>query len=388
VDEGTGIGADAAPVVLPDRDGPPPRATPARPHGGSVPSWLARSGRSAWAVVGVVLACVAVVVALTVLLPLLAPLIVAGVLAAVLLPAVGWLSRRRVPRTLASALGALLVPALVTALVVITVRALRGQRGQWDQTARTAGERLRSELGFDPLSALLDALDRREVLLGLASVLAEGAAATVALGLGALLAVYILLFLLKDAPRFTDALAARLPLPPATTRELVGTARLGLSRYAVGTTVVAAMDAAVITVGAILLDLPLVLVIALVTFAAAYVPYLGAWLSGAFAVVVALGSAGADAALWMLAIVLVTQTLLEGVLRPFAFGVALNLHPLTVLAVTLLGGALGGVIGVFIAPPATAIALSWLRTIRASRPAPPEPPTDPGRGPIRLDGLW
>jgi predicted PurR-regulated permease PerM len=326
--------------------------------------------------VGVAVAAVAVALAATVLVPMLAPVIVAGVLAAVLLPLVGWLSRRRVPRALAALLAALLVPALVAALVAIVVRGLRGQSAQWEQAAATAGERLTSILGFDPLSGLLHSVDGREILLGLASLLASGAAAAISLGLGTLLGVYVLFFLLKDAPRFADFLAARIPLPPGTTRDMLGTARLGLSRYMVGTTVVAAMDAVVISLGALLLGLPLIVVIALVTFAAAYVPYLGAWVSGAFAVVVALGSGGGSAALWMLGIVLVTQNVLEGVLRPLAFGFTLKLHPLTVLAATVAGAALGGVVGVFIAPPVTAIAVSWVRTIRDSRAALPEPADD------------
>jgi putative heme transporter len=71
----------------------------------------------------------------------------------------------------------------------------------------------------------------------------------------------------------------------------------------------------------------------------------------------------------MLAIVLVTQNVVEGLLRPFVFGVALDMHPLTVLAVTVVGGIVGGVIGVAVAAPFTAIGLSWWRTVRSIRTA-------------------
>ena len=138
-----------------------------------------------------------------------------------------------------------------------------------------------------------------------------------------------------------------------------------LRRYLVGTTVVAAVDAVVITLAAALLRLPLLLVIALVTFATAYVPYLGAWLSGIFVVVIALGSGGVETAIWMLVIVLITQNLLEAVLRPLAFGAALDLHPLTILAATVVGALVGGVVGVFVGPPLAAIAASWRRTLRS-----------------------
>jgi predicted PurR-regulated permease PerM len=190
-------------------------------------------------------------------------------------------------------------------------------------------------------------------------------AAIFALAFGALIAIYILFFLLHDGPRFRDGIVARVALPPATTRTMLADAGVRLRRYVVGTTFVAAMDALVIGLAAAILRLPLVLVIALVTFATAYVPYLGAWLSAIFAVVMALGAGGVDTALWMLAIVLVTQNILEGLVRPLAFGAALDMHPLAILAATVAGAILGGVVGVFIAPPLAAIVMSWRRTLRS-----------------------
>jgi predicted PurR-regulated permease PerM len=148
------------------------------------------------------------------------------------------------------------------------------------------------------------------------------------------------------------------------TRTLLGTAAVQFRQYVLGTTVVALLDTAAITLGAVALDLPMVAVIAVVTFVGAFIPYLGAWLSAAFAVLVALGAGGLTTGLWMLAIVLVTQNILEGVLRPFVFGRALNLHPVAVLAATVVGAALGGVSGVFIAPPVAAIAASWWSAVR------------------------
>jgi predicted PurR-regulated permease PerM len=151
---------------------------------------------------------------------------------------------------------------------------------------------------------------------------------------------------------------------------MLADAGVRLRRYVVGTTFVAALDAVVIGLAAVILRLPLVVVIVLVTFATAYVPYLGAWLSAIFTVVVALGVGGVDTALWMLAVVLVTQNVLEGVVRPLAFGAALDMHPLAILAVTVVGGILGGVVGVFIAPPLAAIIMSWRRTLTARRSIP------------------
>jgi predicted PurR-regulated permease PerM len=336
------------------------------------PRWLARLGWSGWLVTGTVVGLAATVVATGVLLPILMPVILAVVLLAVLQPVVDWLGGHRVRRGLAAVIGALAVPVSGIALTVVVLLALRGQGGQWRQAAEAAGQRLRSGTGVDPVAPLLDASQRPELLLGLGGLALRGTAAAVALLFGMLVGIYILYFLLKDGPRLADAMVARLPLPAPTVREMLRDAGFRLRRYVVGTTVVAAMDAVVITLAAAVLRLPLLLVIALVTFVAAYVPYLGAWLSGIFVVVVALGSGGVDTALWMVLIVLVTQNLLEGVVRPFAFGAALDMHPLTVLAATVVGGLLGGVAGVFIGPPLVAIAVAWRGIVR-----------DPGGGPTR-----
>ena len=82
--------------------------------------------------------------------------------------------------------------------------------------------------------------------------------------------------------------------------------------------------------------------IALVNFAAAYIPYLGAWSAGAFTVLLALGPRGRTAALIMVVIVLLANGLLQQLIQPIAFGAALGIHPLAVLIVTIAGGALSG----------------------------------------------
>jgi predicted PurR-regulated permease PerM len=335
-----------------------------------VPRWLARIGWSGWMAAGAVVGVGAAIVAISIVLPYVAPVIFAVVLSAVLQPWAEWLCRHRLPRATAAAVATLAVPAVVFALIVVVVIGLRGQSAVWAQTARAASQRLHSGAGFDPLTPVVDAAQRREVLLGLAGTVITGAAAVAALAFTALIALYVLFFLLLDGPRFGAGIAERAPLPVATTRVMLADAGVRLRRYVVGTTFVAALDAVVIGLAAVILRLPLVVVIVLVTFATAYVPYLGAWLSAIFTVVVALGAGGVDTALWMLAVVLVTQNVLEGVVRPLAFGAALDMHPLAILAVTVVGGILGGVVGVFIAPPLAAIIMSWRRTLTARRSIP------------------
>ena len=110
---------------------------------------------------------------------------------------------------------------------------------------------------------------------------------------------------------------------------------------------------AVVALGAWVLGVPLVGTIAGVTFLGGYVPYIGAWAAGAFAVLIALGGAGTEAAAGMIALQLLANSVLQQFVQPLAMGAALGIHPLAVLIVTIAGGALFGAVGLILAAPLT-----------------------------------
>ena len=99
--------------------------------------------------------------------------------------------------------------------------------------------------------------------------------------------------------------------------------------------------------------MPLVGTIVAVTFIGGYIPYIGAWSAGVFAVLLALGGAGTDAAGGMIVVQLLANGALQQLVQPFAMGAALGLHPLAVLIVTIAGGALFGTVGLILAAPLT-----------------------------------
>ena len=154
--------------------------------------------------------------------------------------------------------------------------------------------------------------------------------------------------------------------------------------YFLGVTIVAAFNAAVVALGAVLLGVPLVGTIAAVTFIGAYVPYLGAWAAGAFAVLLALGDGGADVAAGMIVVEVLANGILQQLVQPFAMGAALGIHPLAVLIVTIAGGALFGMVGLVLAAPMTSAVVrisADLARARAEAEAPAgaarEPPLSP-----------
>ena len=142
-----------------------------------------------------------------------------------------------------------------------------------------------------------------------------------------------------------------MPIPAAHT--ITRRVLQSLRGYFFGVTIVAAFNAVVVGAGALALGIPLAGTIAAITFFGAYVPYLGAWGAGAFAVLIALGGAGTEAAGAMIVIQLLANGLLQQLVQPIAYGAALGIHPLAVLAVTIAGGSLFGAVGLILAAPLT-----------------------------------
>ena len=136
----------------------------------------------------------------------------------------------------------------------------------------------------------------------------------------------------------------------------------------------------VIGLASLLLGLPLVFTIIVVNFIGGYIPYIGAFLGGGLAVIIALGEGGIGTAAVMLVIVLAANLALENFVEPRVMGRTLDIHPLVVLVVTALGGLLGGIVGLILAVPFYVIATSGIARLRVGRPRRPgrrPRPTDP-----------
>ena len=105
--------------------------------------------------------------------------------------------------------------------------------------------------------------------------------------------------------------------------------------------------------------------IIVVNFIGGYIPYIGAFLGGGLAVIIALGDGGLGEAAIMLVVVLASNLLLENFVEPKVMGRTLDIHPLVVLVVTALGGLLGGIVGLILAVPFTVIAGNAIGRLRA-----------------------
>jgi putative heme transporter len=114
---------------------------------------------------------------------------------------------------------------------------------------------------------------------------------------------------------------------------------------------------------------PLAVPLAFLVFLGAFLPIVGAFLSGLIAALVALVSKGLVAALIIVGITIVVQQLEGHVLAPLVLGRAVKLHPAVILLALTGGGVVGGIIGAALAVPAVAVLTSVGSYLR-HRPAP------------------
>jgi predicted PurR-regulated permease PerM len=146
-----------------------------------------------------------------------------------------------------------------------------------------------------------------------------------------------------------------------------------LTAFVRATILVAAVDAIGIALGAAILGLPLVSAIGILVFVGAFVPVVGALVSGVVAVLVALVAKGPVVAVIMLAVVIAVQQLEAHVLQPFLMGRAVSVHPLAVILAIATGVVVAGIVGALVAVPTVAV-INTIVNHLAGNDVDPEPP--------------
>jgi putative heme transporter len=217
---------------------------------------------------------------------------------------------------------------------------------------------------------------------------------------GAALTMFITLFLLYDGRGIWGWF---LKLVPGNAR--AGVAGAGprawvtLTGYVRGTVIVAMIDAIFIGVGIYVLEVPLAVPLAVLIFIFAFVPIVGAVVSGALAVLVAFVTNGPITGLLVLGVVLLVQQIESHVLQPFILGRLVRVHPLAVVLAVTGGSLIAGIPGAVVAVPLVAVINTMAGYLRAysegqgAGPALPAgdgpsgavgagPPSEPGASPV------
>lgn len=333
---------------------------------------LTRLGIASWSAIGILLLASIVVSVLAAVSALVLPLVFAGIIGAVTYPLARYLQRWMRPSLAALAVVVTAI-GVVVGVVLVTISAIVNQMGTLSRNIDLALTDLGSTtdgigLGAGQLEAIRDALQSVVWFIGagLASAVIGGIGTLVTFVASGILAMLIMYYVLKDGPEIRTWLIGQLPdeLRDEASSFLSGAVRTVRSYWA-GRTVLSAIITSVIVVMSLVLDLPMVGAIAVTNFVGGYIPYIGAFIGGGLAVMMALAEGGVGQALLVLAIVLACNLVLESILEPKVMSGKLSVHPLAVLLATTTGGVVGGIVGLVLAVPVMVVTTDLVRRLRS-----------------------
>lgn len=306
----------------------------------------------------------------------LIPVGLALLAAALLSPVVDWMQGRGVPRSaavvvvLVVAIGA--VAGIMTFVVEQFIAGLPELTEQFTQSINQIQESLTAgpfHFSEDQIRQAGDSVvksiqDNKEALtsgaLTTGKVIGE-------LFTGAALTLFTVIFFLYGGNQIWEFVTRVVPRASRERVRLAGSQGFGsLVGYVRATVAVAAADAVGIGVGLAILGVPLALPLASLVFVGAFIPIVGAFLTGFVAVLVALVTKGLITALITLGIIIGIMQLEGHVLQPLLLGRAVRLHPLAVVLAITTGIVLAGIVGGLLAVPIVAVLNTAIRSLLAS----------------------
>lgn len=327
-----------------------------------VPTTLRRWGAIGWAVLGVALGGAAVYVGFALLAGLVVPVVLALVLAVLTLPLTNWLARH-LRRGYAVALVVLLVFAVIIGLVFIFVNGIVDVAPSIESSLQQAIDKVKDALGVGDSgvggsagSSTTQALTSASTFTGW---LASAVGSVVSLFFGAFIATMVFFLVLLTPEEGQGWIARMLPWPRAQADRLFVTFGRVIRDYYRGCTILAFVNAVPIWLTSLALGIEAAGAVFVVLFVSSYIPYVGAWIGGAFAVLMALGSGGTSDAVLMLVMVLLVNLVLQSIVQPFAYGTTMTVSPLGVFLATLLGSTLAGAFGAMLSAPIYALVTRW-----------------------------
>ncbi|HWS36047.1 MAG TPA: AI-2E family transporter [Actinoplanes sp.] len=309
------------------------------------------------------------------------PLAIALLLSALFSPAVGWLLRARLPRSLATfmvLIGGIAAVAGTLTLVVnqfvqgvpkLTENASAGIRQiqEWARTGPLHLSDAQLDQAIDAGQVWINANTTSLTSTGIATV------ATIAeLATGLLLVIFATFFFLRDGRAIWRFLVRLFPVNARWSLADAGDASWAtLGAYVRATVLVAFIDAVGIGLALVVLEVEFAFPLAALVFLGAFVPIVGASISGAVAVLVALVDEGWVIALITLGAVILVQQIEGHVLQPLIMGRAVAVHPLAVIIGIACGVVLAGIIGALVAVPLIAVLNTAVRRLARRRPEVP-----------------
>ena len=342
----------------------PPRIEPGESNfaPGQVPYGVDLAAAWAWRFIAIAAAGYVIVKGISIFEVLLLPLVIALLLTALAVPIVSALHRVGFPRGLASFLVVAGLIGLIALLLTVAGNQIAGGFNDLAKQVLDGVSQINNWLQSGPLhisesqiNAYLKQAQDAVTSGKLATRVGEVSSAVSHILAGFFIVLFGTYFFMADGDRIW-AWVVRI-FPRAARGKVDSSGRVAwfsLTKFVRATVLVAFTDAVGIMIVAAILKVPFVFAIGVLVFIGAFIPMIGALLSGAVAVLVALVAHGPIVALIMLGGVVLVQQVEAHVLQPFLLGRFVAVHPLGVIVAIGAGVLVAGIPGALVAVPLVA----------------------------------
>lgn len=345
----------------------------------SVEPLVRKTAAWAWRLLVILIAVLALLRVVEKLEIIVVPVLVALLLSALLVPVVDWLDKRGLPRGGAVALvllgGFAILGGILAFVVLQFIDGLPGLTEQVTNSIESTRRwlihgpaHLRNEQIDNVGNAAIEALHNNQAKLTSGAL--STAATVTELVTAAVLVLFALIFFLYGGRNIWQYVVKIIPSHVRNRVHEAGNAGYGsLIGYVRATFLVALTDAAGVGAGLAIMGIPLALPLASLVFLGAFIPLVGALISGLVAVVVALLAKGIVYALITLGVLIAVNQMEAHLLQPLVMGRAVSIHPLGVVLAISTGGVLAGIVGALLAVPTVAFLNNAIQVLLAPDPS-------------------
>ena len=332
---------------------------------------LGRWGRDSWNALGIIAFVAVIALGLSAISGVVIPISVAVILGVLLQPFVYWMEKHRVSKTLAATTALLLAMGLGVALVALVI---------WGLVKELPEMGAQLTHGWNHFVAWVETWDVEGVWLeriyaqvtswapklgaGVLGAATSTVSSTVTFLIAAFFAIFVMFYVLRDGQNFPGWVSRTVGYNEGVVDQVADVTTDALLGYFKSTAITALITAPIFIIPLMVLKVPLVIPIFLLYFFLSFIPYLGAFATGIFAVLIAFGSVGPMAALIVLIALLISNGAIQNAVLSWTMGSSLQIHPVTVLIATVVGGTVAGMIGMILGAPLAAAVLKSVKVVR------------------------
>lgn len=295
------------------------------------------------------------------------PFLIAGILFYLFRPLIQLLEKWRVPRTIAILLIFLVIAALLALVISFIGPIIQDQVTRLIKNVPAMISAIEDAITYWQLNqefipdfvkdAVSDIGGKIQQIASKTGVFIGNFLSNVFSFIFALVVVpFILFYLLKDRDKFSSSLLRFFPQSKEDEiRHVLADMDNALSSYIKGQLMVSFVVGILLLIGYLIIGLDYALLLALVAMVTNVIPFLGPFLATVPAVIVAWFQEPVKVLL-VIVVMVAAQQIESNLVSPRVMGKVLNVHPLTIILLILVGGNLAGVLGMILIIPTYAVA--------------------------------